>query len=269
MAQTLRDRKTGDVISQVFQLVFSCFGRLLAIQLVFWIPVGLVLGGVLLMAALGGGGPIAAISGIVALLALIVLQPIPGAAAMVALSDEFTGNRTPLSACFGRAFSRLGSLLLIGILVGILALVGVLTLGIMTVVWICTYYVATQVAVLEDRGASASLSRSSALTRGSRWEVFAVLIVMALVAWAIQMAFVMPITLLSLAGGSEPGPITNVIGSIVQNVVGSMLTAAAGVAVYFNLRVRGEGFDLEQLTSLVDEIGSRGDDEWTRPDDAQ
>jgi len=267
--QTLRDRKTGDVISQAFKLVFSCFGRLFAIHVGFWLPLGLIFGGILLIGLVSGDQ--FAAKGIVALqrLVFLILQPIPAAAAMVALSDEFTGNRTPLSTCFGRAVSRLGTLLLIGLAVGLLFLVGLLTFGIMSVVWGCTYYVATQVAVLEDRGPGDSLSRSAALTRGSRREVFSVLLVLVLVAVAIQLAYVMPITMLALAGGNEPGPIANLVGVLIQNVVGGMLTAAGGVAVYFNLRVRREGFDLEQLTSLVDEIGARGDGERILPDDTQ
>jgi hypothetical protein len=88
-----------------------------------------------------------------------------------------------------------------------------------------------QVAMLEGRRAREALSRSSDLVKGNWWRVAGTLLVFFGISW-----------LLSLVSNFVP-----VLGPIIGGVVSIPINAAARTLLYYDLRVRKEGYNFEML----------------------
>jgi len=108
----------------------------------------------------------------------------------------------------------------------------------------CMYYVAMPVCVAERVGVFASMSRSSFLTKGHRWQVFGTF-------------------LLILAGGLVLSTIvgmvfilTGQIGLLISTqALGAIISSFNGVLVsvfYYELRVAKEGIDIDKIASVFD-----------------
>lgn len=108
-----------------------------------------------------------------------------------------------------------------------------------------------QAIVLEGTSAIGGLRRSWHLTRGSFWRVFGYAIVIFLI-----------IAILQLALGGLIAAALSVAGPSGARVLGQLLGAAVNVLVrpfgfitltllYYDLRVRNEGFDLEVMTGAL------------------
>lgn len=168
-----------------------------------------------------------------------------------------TGDPADLSAArlYARAFRRL--LPLVGgailFLLTMIPLVLLLPLAVYVLVrwwlWWCA-------VLIEDVGPVAALGRSWRLTRGSWWHSFAILLASSLIV-AVLSSVVSGI--FDLAGRFVflivNSPAVLVLSSFVGSLVGSAIATPPSVAIlvvlYYELRARTEGFDLEQRARLI------------------
>lgn len=267
MPEVLRPRDIGGLLGQTFTITFSKFWKLLAIQLIFWVPVIVLLaGGLAALVFLEGTGPEAspvvavALCGGIGIFALVVwfLSPLPAAASILAIADSFTGDQTPISACYAAAIRRIFPLFLLTILIGLILLGGFFMCCIGHFYFLARFYVAIQVLMLERKGIGDSLGRSWDLTKDYFWPVLG----FAMIIWLIQTflggAVNQAAQVAFMLTGSE---ILAAVGPMVvqsfTNVLTGMLVSVAAVVVYFDLRTRIEALDLHGLIDLVDEIGPR------------
>lgn len=202
------------------------------------------------------------------------------AGAVAIISDSYLGKRTTLGQAMGVGAGKilplwgvgLGKGLLVGLIVviatviasvmlplflrgggvvgivlGVAAIVGVFVLALFV---ICGYAVTTQVVVLEPLdGAFDSFGRSWELTKGFKWKVFFIGLVVFIILYA-------PILTLGVAVGimrvSDPqtSAILAVIGAIIP-VILTPLLACVFTLMYYDLRIRREGFDLQVLSQQM------------------
>jgi hypothetical protein len=120
------------------------------------------------------------------------------------------------------------------------------------VVWI-RYALAIAACVVENLGVIKSLKRSSALSKGNRFRVFVVYVVLFILALILNLA------LGGLAGGLSvliPNLVARLIVVYVASFVAGSLTGplvTIGIAlVYYDERVRKEAFDLQWMMASLD-----------------
>jgi hypothetical protein len=159
--------------------------------------------------------------------------------------DEEPGWRE--SVRFGR--SRLGALVWLSILTAICvipALLLCLAPGIyLWVVW----SVAAPVLLLEDVVGWQAMKRSRALVTGRFWPTLAVVLLSLLITFAVQLAIGGVLAgLVSVSGNDVALAIADFIAQTASGVLTTPLSAAILTVLYFDLRVRKEGFDLELLS---------------------
>jgi hypothetical protein len=114
----------------------------------------------------------------------------------------------------------------------------------------------TPALLFEDAGPFTALRRSWALVRGSWWRVLGILLVGVLLVSVLAGVLQGIIVLIpaALAGGNELAlAIVTVIAGTVAGTLTTPFTAAIFSLVYFDQRVRREGFDLELLASGIGE----------------
>lgn len=151
------------------------------------------------------------------------------------------------------ALGRLGSIVLVSLLVLLCELVGLLFCIIgYAVPW--TFLFASIPALLvEGLKGRAALRRSRDLVRGRGWHVFATLGVGYLIGAAITgaLAGLLVAVLFASHGNVVVFDLVTGVVTLITTVLVTPFTAALTMAVYFDLRVRKEGFDLWLLAQKV------------------
>ena len=120
--------------------------------------------------------------------------------------------------------------------------------------------------VVERAGPGTAISRSWNLTRDNWWRAFGVVLVVFLIVAVISFAFTTVFLGAVLTDVSEVTFATlSTIMSIVINAITYPLWAAVITVLYYDLRVRNEGFDLQLLAAGVGADASRFESAPERP----
>jgi len=121
------------------------------------------------------------------------------------------------------------------------ALVGVGLAALLLTMW----YVATPVCVVEQKAPLASLGRSSEITKGHRWKIFGMILLLLIIGLIVGGAITVALRL--------TGSIALVtLGSLVWNGVWGAFYAIFVAVTYHDLRVAKEGVDTDQIASVFD-----------------
>ncbi len=163
---------------------------------------------------------------------------------------QLQGEPASIGASIGVGLGRLLPVLGVGIMVGLIVFLGSLLLVIPGIYWMCTYYVAVPVAVIEKAGGSDSLRRSKELTKGNLGNIFAVVLLFGLLGLAVGLAvdrFVV----------GEIETLAQTHRSMVLNLVQTILFAGglgpvANALIYYELRRAKEGVSLDELAKVFE-----------------
>ena len=189
-----------------------------------------------------GQGIVALLSGLSILLATAVC--------FKAVADAYLGAEPDWRRSLRFALHRLGGLIGVAILSAILVTLGTIAL-ILPGVWLfVSYAVAVPALLLERIGAWSALRRSFRLVRGRWWQTFATLLVGYLligVLGALVTAVIMIVPSLLADGNTFVGAVGAVVGGTVGSALTTPYSAAVITLLYFDLRVRKEGLDLQLI----------------------
>lgn len=194
------------------------------------------------------------------------------AAAFKALSDAYLDHPPTWRGSLRFALARIGSLLWIGVEAMVVVSIGVV-LFVLPGIWLgVAFSVAVPVLLLEGTRGRRALGRSKGLVSGRWWPTLVTL------AAAVLLQVVVGAMVAGIVGGVAGGlsggsGVAAVLARLVTTtLVGVAVTpfrAAVVTVIYFDLRVRKEGFDLQLLAegighSLPGSSGSRpnGPDPW-------
>lgn len=180
------------------------------------------------------------------LLFVLVSVRIFGLAILGVLVMAFFGG---LLASFSRV---IGALIMIA---------GVLGVGALCLWLVLRYAVTVPVAVLEDESATDAIGRSVDLTEGHLGRVFVLLIFTVVIAYAVLFVVQGPFAAMAFMAG--PGSSTyfliNLLSSIfgaIGSAVTSPLMVVAFAVLYYDLRVRKEGLDLDVMLAKLGPPGA-------------
>jgi hypothetical protein len=190
---------------------------------------------------------------LVATVLVFIASQLASAASFKAISGVYLGEETDWRGTLQFARQRLRSLIWLAILTG-LALVLGLVLCIAPGVYLWgAFAVATPVLLLEDLRGRRALGRSRQLVRGHWWPVFFTVLLGVLLTAIVSGLLRAPLVALVISGSqdSAAGITVRAIIDTVAAVITTPFTAAVVTVLYFDLRVRKEGFDLELLARNV------------------
>jgi hypothetical protein len=145
----------------------------------------------------------------------------------------------------------------VAIVSGLAAVVGILVIFVV-VGWVALRYtVAVPAAVLEDQTAGNAIRRSVQLTKGSLGRVFVLLLFTMIITYAVMFLFQGPFLVASeMAGPESPAALWLALLGTVAGSVGSAFTAplmvVAFAVLYYDLRIRKEGLDLQLMMASLD-----------------
>jgi hypothetical protein len=216
-----------------------------------------------------GPSPVQGVIGAVGLLVVVfltvVLQPIGTAAILHIISQDFVDRPTTLGDALRFAFSRFLPLLGTSILLGLVIVAGALMCLVPAIIFAVWYSFAPQIVVVENRSGMEALNRSKSLTEGFRWRIFGVIVLLALIGGLLSSAVSYALGLVYPGYDQVPVPkqapwdtgyvlvprypgyYVHILVSQLVNILVQTYQAVCYTLMYFDLRIRKEGYDLEML----------------------
>lgn len=245
----------GALLDRAFRLYSSNFPLMLGIVATAYVPLYAVQ--LLIQASVGRG---VALSGrdFTAVLAEIlfvllwasVALPIATGAATYAISERYLNHDVTVGQALKRAWKRLWTLCIAQLAVAVRVLIGFLLLIIPGILWSLSYAIVTPVVLVEGRKAGPSLRRSWELVKGNRKKVFAVMVVMGVLQWLLSFG-ANGLSELFFSSASMRGSLMQTALVSALSIFLTPLIIVADILLYYDFRIRKEGFDLEMLSRAL------------------
>jgi hypothetical protein len=200
----------------------------------------------------GGQAPelLVIVSFVAAVLWMLIAQPLSVGATTYAMSERYLRHPVTIVEALRAAWKRYTTLLWAQAIVGLVIMVGFLLLIIPGILWALSYALVAPVIMLEPVNARQGRQRSWELVSGERGKVFLVLAVVSILT-AVVSGGVEAILPWLVDTTSLSGQLTlQVISQLVSYLVLPVPTIAT-VLLYYDLRIRKEGFDLEMLSRAL------------------
>ena len=200
-------------------------------------------------------GPLLGFIAAVAAIGLIgfVATQLATAASLRVVSGAYLGEALSWQESLRFAVSRLRSLLWLAIVYAFLLTLAVLALLVPGVYFYFAWAVAVPALLLEDVRGRAALKRSRQLVRG-RWGPTFLAVVLGILLASIVQGVIQGLLAGVVAAGVDDDlalAVAQAVAGIASSAIVTPFTAAVTIVVYFDLRVRKEGFDLELLARGV------------------
>ena len=272
----LRPLSVGEMLDAGFRLFRHRFGTLVACVVVPVVPLT-ILGTIIIASTDPDAFDVNATStdsgaALAGFLISIFLQSAGAALAVAAcfkaISAAYLGERASFGDSLAYALRRFIPLMVAYIVIVIITIPGFILLlipGIWLTIKLCMAFPAV---IFERAGPFRSIGRSWKLTRNNWWRVFGTLVVVFLIALVVNFALAAVLGIVA-AGSDSISEVAYAVLNTIITLLTYMLTyplwAAVMTVIYYDLRVRNEGFDLQLLAQGVGSDASRFESSPERP----
>jgi hypothetical protein len=191
------------------------------------------------------------------------------AACFKAVADGYLGSQPSLGGSLRFGLPRIPRLFGLSIVAGLMIFVGLFGCLVGALFVAALVMLSVPALLLERIGVFASIGRSFELVKGRYWQMVLMLLVVFIA--LIVVSFVFGLIFGAIAGvAGDTGEIANAIASFIAGVAASAVTtpifAAVLTVLYFDQRVRKEGFDLQLLAQGIGEQApTTAQESWQQP----
>jgi hypothetical protein len=187
----------------------------------------------------------------------IVLGTLSQAIVLYGAFQDMRGRPVSLADCFKVGLQRFFPIVGLAITVGVAVIFASLLLIVPGLMLYMMWYVATPVCVVERLGPFRSLGRSRELTKGHRWKLFGLSLLILIPAFIVAGVLVGVIALLFGTGAilGLPAAFATPLGQVINLIWSAAWGAFYAVIVvvtYHDLRVAREGVDTEQIAAVFE-----------------
>jgi hypothetical protein len=252
----------GDVLGKGFSIYFKNFPAFMVMALICYAP--------LILYALVAPNPFESakslddlqskvlIYTLVITVGALICSQFVLSAVTYATVQELRGQHASIGASMSVGLKRLLPTLAVSFVAGLCIVAGLIALVVPGLIVMCMLYVAVPASVVERPGIGGALSRSGALTKGYRWHIFLIVIIIGIIGgvfnYALEHALVDHVPL-GRGGEEVPHPdqwkrymLVNVGGQVITSALGAAMAAAA----YVGLRNTKEGVGVDELARVFD-----------------
>jgi len=238
----------GMLLDKAIHLYTRNFGLLIAIYSIPW-AVTAAVGAIVRDDSLSPGLRFLRI--LVSTVLNLVVSGIAGGAMSVVVSSRYLGTdisfRRAYGAALRKAWTLAGCMLLSGLFI-ILGFLGLVVPGIFFVVF---FFLLSPTIMLEDIRGARNLKRSRLLTKGYRWRTLFLILVSYLPIFVFVPIF---IAIPKLGQTGRISPLGTILLAVLSSSVSLFLgpfIAIVATLIYYNQRIRTEGFDLAFLAQAM------------------
>ena len=248
MAQPeLRPFGVGEMLDAAIKIYRDRFTTLITVTAVVVVPLG-ILQAMLTAQILSDPADLGAgLASLVLAVVGVVVTQVATAAVTLAIADAYLDNEAPWQSYLAAAFSRTGAVVGASLLFGLAVLVGFLGLIVGAVVIGAGLGVFMPALMVERLGATQSLRRAWNLSNGHKWRIFGTW----LVAYIIVVVVSVIVGTVFAFGITTTSVVADQLLAVAASVLTTPFMASVVVVIYFDLRVRKEGFDLEMLSGQI------------------
>jgi hypothetical protein len=253
MVTVLRPLSISELLDRTFHLYrnhFLVFVGIVAIPQLLMLALRLTSAVMIVGRPVGAANPIAIVAAILSYIAIEV----SAAATTVAVSHYHLEQPVSIGSAFSIAKSSMLRVILITLAIGIAAGIGLIFLIIPGVYLFLMWSLAIPVTVLEGGGLNASTTRSKILSQGSRGRIFVIYLLMFVLAWVVGVIFQIPLGVVvgvmrrgNVAGMLPVIQAVSAVGTFISTSLVGPLATIAITLIYYDQRVRKEGFDLQLM----------------------
>jgi hypothetical protein len=246
---------TGVLLDRAFRLYTSNFSLMLGITAAAYVPFYLIM--VIIESRVGVNvqAPSGGLSTLLFQIVFMILWasiafPIASGAATYAISERYLGNEVTVGEALRLALSRFWTLSIAQITATIRVMFGFLLLVVPGILWMLSYALIVPAVLIEGQNATPSLRRSRELVKGHRGKVFCVMFIVNLLQGILALGVSM-VSGMIFSSDSGSGAVLN---SAMNNLLSIFLTPlgiVATILLYYDMRIRKEGFDLEMLSRAI------------------
>lgn len=243
---------TGVLLDRAFRLYTGNFALMLGIAAAAYVPFYLIM--LAIQSSFGSGFPSrdGSIATLLFQLVFMILWasiafPIASGATTFAISERYLGNDVTIGDALRRSLSHFFPLSIAQITATIRVVFGFFLLVIPGILWMLSYSLIVPVILVEGQKAIPSLRRSRDLIKGFRGKAFCILLVVNL----LQLVLAAGVDMLAGMLFSAATGGGNILGAAMNNLLSIFLTPLgiiAAILLYYDMRIRKEGFDLEMLS---------------------
>jgi len=246
---------TGALLDRAFRLYANNFSLLLGITAVAYVPFYLIM---LVFQSSMSFNPNDENAGWATIFYFIVFMvlwtsiafPIAGGAATYAISERYLGNDVAINAALRRGLANFWSVAMAQITVSIRVLIGLMLLIVPGVLWLLSYSLVVPTILVEGQKAVPSLRRSRELMKGYRGKAFAIMVVMILLEGILAIG-ISSVTSSIFRTDSTGGTVMNSAITNLLSIFLAPLGIVATILLYYDMRIRKEGFDLDMLSRAI------------------
>jgi hypothetical protein len=179
----------------------------------------------------------------------VIISAVLQAAILRAAAQATIGDPVDPQESYRFGFKRLGSVILVSLLVGLAVAGGLILLVIPGLIFLIFLSVSVPVLIVENRRGRAALSRSWNLVKGHFWHAVGVIIVAGIITGIVG-------GIIGSIGGNAW--VVRWIFSSIGTIITAPFTALVSVLLYLDLRSRSEALSADTLRAELAEAGSSG-----------
>jgi hypothetical protein len=254
-SSAFRARSAFEIIDASIQLLRRHYPKLLTLSAIMYVPMTLISLYITIaftqpLAEASGAGATATMPSfgvgiLVAYLAMLVWWAVMDSALIAASADAYVGRPVSPGGAISRAASVIGSVIAANIIKWILIGIGSLFFLVPGIYLFARWFAVPADTVIERLGPGASLARSSVLSKDNKLRILGTLIV----AWLIYAAVVYMIYIPAMLSGNMV--VTTLAGLVVGAFLYPLIPVVTTV-LYFDLRIRKEGYDIQLMSQSMD-----------------
>jgi hypothetical protein len=191
---------------------------------------------------------------------LMILVGITQAATISAVSELFLGRETNVRDAYSNAKGHILTVIGIMILTGLATFIGLIFLIIPGIYLACRLAVSVPVSVVESDSAVSSMERSMELTKGYAGQMFLLFLLVVALTYVMAIILQFPVMFFTITAAMAKHEVSTgvmaysyIADFVSQAVVGPIGTISAAL-MYYNLRVRKEGFDIQHLMNSLGSV---------------
>jgi predicted secreted protein len=221
------------------------FWTLIRLGAIFIFPIEVVYAIVFTAAASGSANAISE-------LVLVLTGQLATAACLKAVSDTYIGHPTSWRSSFDFVWHRVGQVVALAVIEVVIVGIGLLLIVVPGVYLLVVLLVATPALLLENLNPILAMQRSRELVRGMWFRTAGTYLLSSIFVFLV--ALVPSLLFIRVSAGTHvtnTHPLAGQIASVVTSMLTTPFMAAVVVLIYYDLRVRKEGLDLDALARGV------------------
>ena len=171
-----------------------------------------------------------------------------GTAAITKLGSEvYLGERADLEDTVRSVVPQVGAILLAGFYKAVLYFIGFLVFFVGEFYVAARFFAVAAVIVLENTGVRDAFSRSSTLSDGRKRHILNTLLLVGIIYLVLSFC-------VGLVAGLTHSTVLGIVLTTAFQIVAYPVVGLTDMLLYYDCRIRGEGFDIERMAASMDRI---------------